>query len=234
MNTQKKARLFKPGVVFQLIVVVIVIPFLPLLLSWRWNWWEAWVYGLLTTLGFVGSRLLVNQRHPDLLAERANSLQKGNIETWDQILAPLLGLGGGLIPLIAGLDMRFGWSPTFNVSVKILALLIIIVGYAIGTYAMLENRFFSGVVRIQQERGHHVVSDGPYRWMRHPGYAGALLLYVATPFFLDSFWAFFGTIFVTVVIVLRTRLEDQTLQEKLVGYREYATEVPYRLVPGVW
>ena len=98
----------------------------------------------------------------------------------------------------------------------------------------MENRFFSGMVRIQTERGHHVVSSGPYGWIRHPGYAGALLTYLATPFFLDSRWALLPAMFITIVLIIRTSLEDQTLQNELEGYRAYAERVRYRLMPGVW
>jgi protein-S-isoprenylcysteine O-methyltransferase Ste14 len=146
----------------------------------------------------------------------------------------LVGLGGGLVPLVAGLDALFDWSPTFSLPIKILALVIILAGYALGSYALIENRFFSGMVRIQTERGHRVVSSGPYRWMRHPGYAGAILTYLATPFFLDSPWAFLPAVFLTIVLVIRTRLEDLALQAELEGYRDYASRVRYRLLPGVW
>jgi len=72
-------------------------------------------------------------------------------------------------PHVAGLDTLFGWSRPFSLPTKILSLAIILIGYVLGSYASLENRFFSGMVRIQAERGHQVVSSGPYRWMRHPG-----------------------------------------------------------------
>ena len=90
------------------------------------------------------------------------------------------------------------------------------------------------MVRIQVERGHHVVSSGPYRWVRHPGYVGALLTYLATPVFLDAGWAFLPALFLSIVLVIRTRLEDRTLQEQLEGYRDYARRVHYRLLPGIW
>jgi protein-S-isoprenylcysteine O-methyltransferase Ste14 len=150
------------------------------------------------------------------------------------LLAPLVGIGGGLTPLVAGLDALFGWSPVFSLPAKILALVVILIGYALGSYALIENRFFSGMVRIQTDRGHHVVSSGPYSWIRHPGYAGALLVYLATPLFLDSRWAFIPAVFITVVLIIRTALEDKTLQAELPGYREYAGRVRYRLLLGVW
>jgi protein-S-isoprenylcysteine O-methyltransferase Ste14 len=122
----------------------------------------------------------------------------------------------------------------FSIPAKIIALVIILAGNALGSYALFENRFFSGIVRIQTERGHQVISTGPYRWMRHPGYAGVLLLYLATPIFLDSRWAFLPALFLTVVLLIRTNLEDKALQNELEGYWAYANRVRYRLLPGVW
>jgi protein-S-isoprenylcysteine O-methyltransferase Ste14 len=117
---------------------------------------------------------------------------------------------------------------------KMLALVIILAGNVLASYALLVNRFFSFIVRIQTERGHQVVSSGPYRWMRHPVYAGALLIYLATPVFLDSRWAFPPAAFLLVVLAVRTALEDSVLKDELSGYREYAGQVRYRLLPGAW
>lgn len=222
--------------IVQMLVYIVFVPFLPLIFSGRWNWWEAWVYALLGVFGFIVSRVLVNMRHPDLLAERGKFMQHENTKPWDQILARLLGLGGALIPLAAGLDMRYGWTANgFDLPAELAALAVILLGYVIGSWALLENRFFSGVVRIQVERGHKVVDTGPYRFIRHPGYAGALLTYWLTPVFLDSIWTFVPVAALTVVLILRTALEDRTLQEELPGYKEYATQkTRYRLLPGVW
>jgi protein-S-isoprenylcysteine O-methyltransferase Ste14 len=227
-------ELLTPRVVAQVLLFVVVVPLLPLLISWRWDWWEAWAYAVVCILGFAISRALAARRHPDLLAERARLLQHENAKSWDRVLAPLVGLGGGLIPLVVGLDARFEWSPTFSLPARLASLLIIIAGFALGSYALIENRFFSGMVRIQTDRGHRLVSTGPYRWMRHPGYAGALLTYLATPVFLSSYGAFLPVAFVTAVLIIRTRLEDTALQEELDGYRDYARRVRYRLIPGVW
>ena len=136
--------------------------------------------------------------------------------------------------MVAGLDALFGWSSTFSVPLKILALIIIMAGYALGSYALIENRFFSVMVRLQTDRGHQVVSSGPYRWMRHPGYAGSLWSNLAVPLFLDAPWAFLPAAFLMIVLVIRTSLEDRTLQDELSGYRDYAKRVRYRLLPGVW
>jgi len=232
MNSSPKA--ISPRVFAQMLFFIVVVPFLPLLISRRWGWWEAWVYAAIGILGFVVSRALAARRHPDLLAERARFLQHADAKAWDKTLAPLLGLGGGLLPLVAGLDARFGWSLAFSLPVKIGALVVILAGYALASYALIENRFFSGMVRIQAERGHTVVAGGPYRWIRHPGYAGALWSYLATPLFLDAAWAFLPALLLALVLIVRTALEDKALQEELAGYREYARRVRYRLLPGAW
>jgi len=232
MKDQQKT--ITPRVVVQMLFFIVLIPFLPLLISRRWDWWEAWAYALISILGFAISRLLAARRHPDLIAERARFLQHEDAKPWDKILAPLVGLGGGLIPLVAGLDALFDWPPSFSPPLKILALAIFLAGYVLGSYALIENRFFSGMVRIQSERDQQVVSSGPYRWVRHPGYAGALWSYLAMPLLLDSGWAFLPAMFLTVVLVIRTSLEDSTLQSELAGYRDYARRVRYRLLPGVW
>ena len=232
MDNQKKS--ITPRYVFQLFLFIIVVPFLPLLISWSWDWWEAWVYGIINVLGFAISRAMAAKRNPDLISERAQFMKHENVFNWDKILAPIVVLGGGLIPLVVGLDELLNWSPAFSILIKIIALAIILTGYIWGSYALIQNRFFSGMVRIQSDRGHKVITNGPYRWMRHPGYAGAILKYLATPLFLDSGWAFIPAVFLVIVLVIRTSLEDKVLQAELEGYSEYADKVRYRLFPGVW
>jgi len=233
-QVESQPKTITPRVIVLMLIVVVGIPFLPLLISRQWDWWEAWIYAFISIFGFVISRALAARRHPDLLAERARFLRHQDAKTWDKFLSPMVGLGSGLILIVVGLDALYGWSPPFSLPVNILALLAILAGYVLGTLALMENRFFSGMVRIQTERGHHVVSSGPYGWIRHPGYAGALLTYLATPFFLDSRWALLPAVFITIVLIVRTSLEDQTLQNELEGYHAYAERVRYRLMPGVW
>ena len=223
-----------PKVIVQLLIVVVLIPCLPLLITWRWGWWEAWAYAFVSIAGFVGSRWLVAGRHADLLAERARMVDHADAEPWDRVLAPLVGVGGGLIPLIAGFEALWMPVPVYGLPVKAAALAVLVTGYALGTYALLENRFFSGVVRIQTDRDHRVVATGPYGWIRHPGYTGALMAFLAAPFLLDGRWALVASVLLAIALVVRTRLEDQTLQAKLPGYSEYAGRVRYRLLPGVW
>ena len=232
MENLKKSM--TPGVMLQVLIFVFINPLLPVLITRRWSWWEAWVYAVINILGFVVSRAIAGRKHPDLLAERARMLHHDDPEPWDRWLAPLVGLGGGLIPLTAGLDGLFSTLPNFSILVKIAALVLMLAGFALGSYALVENRFFSGMVRIQTDRGHKVISSGPYAWIRHPGYTGALVSYIAAPVLLDAVWAFIPAILLSIVLVIRTHLEDETLQDRLVGYREYAEQVRFRLFPGIW
>jgi protein-S-isoprenylcysteine O-methyltransferase Ste14 len=114
-------------------------------------------------LSFVIGRLIVARKHPDLIQERARFIDAKDTKAWDKILSPLLGLGSVLILIVAGLDKLYRWSPASNLTVRLSALTGIILGYGFSSWALIENRFFSGTVRIQTERGHHVVSTGPYR-----------------------------------------------------------------------
>ena len=229
-----REKVLSMGVILQVLLFVVVVPFLPLLISWDWSWWQAWVFGLLSVFGFAVSRVLAGRRHPDLLAERAKFLRHADAKSWDKILSPLVGLGGGLIPLAAGLEARFGSSSGLGLGAEIVSLVLILAGYVFASWALIENRFFSGMVRIQKERGHQVVSTGPYRWVRHPGYAGALLTYLFAPILLASQWAYIPVAFLSVVLVIRTSLEDRTLRQELPGYADYTQRTRYRLLPGIW
>jgi protein-S-isoprenylcysteine O-methyltransferase Ste14 len=231
---QRSQKLSVLRTIIQLLVYVLLLPLLPLLLSQQWDWWEAWLYAIICILNFIVSRLIAIKVHPDLVTERSKFLSHENNQPWDKILAPLVGLGGNLIPLAAGLNARYGSLADFPTALKGLSLLLFVGGIVWGSYAMLENRFFSGTVRLQSDRGHHVISGGPYRCMRHPGYSGALLAFLAAPILLDSPWAFLPALFFTIVVVIRTRLEDRFLQAELPGYAKYAQKVRYRLLPGIW
>ena len=221
-------------VIIQLIIVVLVAPFIPLIISGKWSWWQAWAYALVSILGFVVSRIIVNRVHPDLIQERARFLNAKDTKSWDKLLAPLLGLGTILILVVAGLDKYYDWTSASSLTINLIALFGIIFGYSFSSWALVENRFFSGTVRIQTERGHHVISTGPYRIVRHPGYAGGLFGYIFIPLLLNSVWAFIPAILLGIVMVIRTALEDRTLQAELPGYKEYTRKTRYRLLPWIW
>lgn len=232
MKTQTK--LMAPRTLFRLALVLFVFPMIPMIISGVWDWWEAWAYVILSVAGFIVSRGLAARRHPDILEERARSMDLEGAKAWDKILAPMLAFGSLLILIVAGADKSFGWTTPFPLNAKLAAILVIILGYVLGSWALIENKFFSGVVRNQEDRGHHVVNTGPYRFVRHPGYAGTLWVYLVMPILFDSLWAFIPAVLLFGVIILRTLLEDRTLQAELPGYAEYAKHTRHRLFPGIW
>jgi protein-S-isoprenylcysteine O-methyltransferase Ste14 len=199
------------------------------------HWPMAWAYAIQAAVIAFGSRLIMIRRHPDLAAERAQSLSAEGAKSWDKIIVQLVAIVGPLLGLIVcGLDVRFGWRPEVPLAVQIVAFVLMVLGSLLGTWAMLVNRFFSAVVRIQTDRGHTVVSDGPYRFVRHPAYAGGVVSYLAGPLALGSVWALIPGALIALLTLVRTALEDKTLQEELPGYQEYTQRVRYRLLPGVW
>ncbi|MHB0877451.1 MAG: methyltransferase family protein [Anaerolineae bacterium] len=196
------------------------------------RWPLAWAFAAVMVAFQVLNAAILVPRDPDLLVERSRA-QEGT-KRWDLVLAPVVAFGPVLIGAVAGLDERFGWLPEVATWVSVVSLVVVAAAPLLTTWAMVTNHFFGPVVRIQSERGHRVVSGGPYRLVRHPGYLGAGLMYVALPLALGSVWAIVPTVVVLGALVLRTALEDRTLMEELPGYREYGERVRYRLVPGLW
>lgn len=166
----------------------------------------------------------------DLIAERVRPAPGG--EDRNLRFAALPFLAAHLV--VAGLDAgRFGWSRV-PLWVQAAALAGAVSGMAVAWWAMKVNRFFSPVVRIQSERGHHLVTAGPYGWVRHPGYAGALAMMLLAGPALGSWWAIVPNVPTMLLMLRRLRLEDRYLRERLDGYREYARRVRWRLIPAVW
>ena len=202
--------------------------------SGRLDWWFAWVYLGIFVLGVGVNSFVLLRVNPELIAERALQFTP-ETKKWDRILATIWGLMSAIVSLlVAGLDKRFGWSPQIPLTVQLIAMLLHMFGSAFAGWALVSNAFFAGTVRIQTERGHAVVSTGPYRIVRHPGYAAWILSGLATPVMLASLWALLPATLAQGALVLRTVLEDRTLREELPGYRDYARKVRHRLVPGIW
>jgi len=220
---------------FRLVLVYLLIPLILFFCAWDLGWWQAWVYSLLILAAGIGGRIWAEQRHPGLTAERQNIENIQNAKAWDKVLAPLMAVSISYpIVLVAGLDHRFNWSFEFPLWLTVIGFILIAFGYAFAAWAFAENRFFSSVVRIQTERGHVVCDTGPYRFVRHPGYAGNILALFGIVLALSSVWTLIPAAVATIISVIRTGLEDRTLQEELPGYQDYAQRVRYRLMPGVY
>jgi protein-S-isoprenylcysteine O-methyltransferase Ste14 len=200
-------------------------------LDWAWGWIILGVIGVF----LAAHPLILVPINPELLAEREKGTQDSPVKAWDKWITVW---AGGVFPItawiIAGLDFRFQWTAGLPLGYHIGGLLVMVLGYALFLWAMASNAYFAEGVRVQAERGHTVASGGPYRFVRHPGYVGAILAQVSTPFLLGSPWALIPSIASGTLYVLRTHLEDQTLRQELPGYAEYAQRTRYRLLPGVW
>ena len=219
----------------RLVVVYLLIPLVLLVCGGDVGWWQAWGYSLLIIAAGIGGRIWAERRHPGLMAERQNMENVQSAKAWDKILAPLMALSVSFpMVIVAGLDHRFGWTPVFPLWRIVLGFLLISLGYAFATWALIENRFFSSMVRIQEDRGHVVCDSGPYRFVRHPGYAGNLLALPGMLLALSSMWTLIPALVALIIAVIRTVLEDQTLQAELPGYRDYTRRVRYRLIPGIY
>jgi protein-S-isoprenylcysteine O-methyltransferase Ste14 len=193
----------------------------------------AWAYLGVSVANVVFSLVFVMPRSPDLMAERSK-MQEGT-KAWDKVLAPLAAVGSALgTMVVAGLDYRLGWTPEVPLWGVLVGLGLVLGACVLINWAMYVNRFFAATVRIQQDRGHTVCTDGPYQYVRHPGYAGWVLLATGQPLMLGSLWALIVTFVTFALIVIRTWLEDDTLAEELEGYAEYRQQVRHRLIPGVW
>ena len=232
---EEAAQTVSPRQWIGLVVVYLLIPLFLLVCAWDLGWWQAWVYSLLILAAGIGGRLWAEQRHPGLTAERQNIENIQNAKAWDKVLAPLMAVSISYpMVIVAGLDHRYNWSPEFPLWLSVIGFILIAFGYAFAAWAVAENRFFSSVVRIQTERGHVVCDTGPYRFVRHPGYAGNVLALFGIVLALSSVWTLIPAAVATTISVIRTELEDRTLQEELPGYQDYAQRVRYRLFPGIY
>jgi protein-S-isoprenylcysteine O-methyltransferase Ste14 len=199
------------------------------------NWPMAWaLVGVYAVWVGVNAVVLI-PRNPELLVERTR--RKGS-KSWDMVLMSIIGLTTIAKHITAGLDIKNGWTAnaTLGISlpVQIAMLIIAVLGYALGSWAMITNAFFSMTVRIQDDRGQSVVTGGPYRIVRHPAYLGTFAFELVTPIMLGSWWALIPGGLAAVLFVVRTALEDKTLHEELDGYGEFAQQTRYRLLPGIW
>jgi len=203
------------------------------LFAGRLNWTAGWAFLGVNTLIQVLSAVVLIPRQPGLIADRSMASQ--GTKSWDRYFVLGILLFGTLgIAATAGLDARFGLSATVGREMWIFGLVLVLGSGLFTLWAMASNPFFTTTVRIQRERGHSVVNSGPYYLVRHPGYLGSLFFNLAAPLALDSLLTYLPALITIVLIFVRTRFEDRTLMVELQGYRDYASVVIYRLIPGVW
>jgi len=196
------------------------------------NWAEAWLFLFLYAVAVTGMVVWMKKNAPELLKERTS--RKKDAKTWDKIIMIIYTFLVMAMIAVASFDaVRYQWSHV-PLGVRVLGFLCFIPAYMLIFWTMTQNRYLSDVVRIQEDRGHEVCTTGPYRYVRHPMYVGVIIFVLCLPLALGSYFALFFSVPIIFVFLIRTSLEDNTLQKELPGYKEYAEEVRYRLIPGLW
>jgi protein-S-isoprenylcysteine O-methyltransferase Ste14 len=198
------------------------------------GWPAAWVYLAMTAVVSIGGGLWLARHDPALLAERLKPVIQRDQKSWDKIfMAVMVALWFGWLVLM-GVDAgRFHWSQV-PLIVQIAGAGLIGLGSYLVYLTFKTNSYAAPVVKIQKERGHRVVTTGPYAYVRHPMYAGALGLVLGAPLLLGSWWGLAGAALLILVMAMRAVLEERALKAELAGYADYAARVRYRLVPHLW
>jgi protein-S-isoprenylcysteine O-methyltransferase Ste14 len=216
----------------RLIATLIILGLLLFVPAGRMTWTRGWIFLLVFTLLMVIAILYFGRVNPEMFAVRSR-VHPGT-KRWDKVVVGLLFLAILAIPPVAGLDDgRFHWS-TMPSCVVGLGYILLVAGWILIAWAETVNPFFEPGVRIQTERGHHVIDSGPYAIVRHPGYFASVLLFTGFALTLGSWWALIPAGFASLLLALRTVWEDRTLHVELSGYAAYAQRVRWRLIPGVW
>jgi protein-S-isoprenylcysteine O-methyltransferase Ste14 len=237
LATPARVRLEKPG------IVVLVGSFLGALIeaallfaaAGRLDLPRAWLFLVVSLVGMFGQSVLVAVVNPGLANHRGSWKKKKDTISWDKLLLYLYGLSAFYVrPVVVGLDVgRYRWS-NLGAWATVVGTILFAAGTVVLTWAMLVNTHFEVTVRIQHDRGHRVVTDGPYRLVRHPGYVGASLWALAGPLIVGSAFGLIPAAGAIAVLIVRTALEDKTLHAQLPGYAQYANKTKFRLLPPIW
>ncbi len=205
---------------FAEIVVTIVMAILLFSFAGRWDWGMGWALVILYAIWVVANALIVMPNSPTVLAERLT--HRFSDHTWDNIILVFYGIltVGKLI--VAGMDFHYNWTERLSMTLQLSAMAIAVMGYGLLTWAMSANPFYAVGARIQTNAGTQLPTDGPYYFVRHPGYVGTIIFELATPIMLGSLWALIPGGIAAILIVIRTAIEDHMLQTELPGYGDYA------------
>ncbi len=232
-STQPEQSLNADGLrrLVQVFAMVAIYALLLFISAGTLRWWNAWVYLGLFTFSILTAGLYVAREHPGIINERGRSSEK--TKPFDKLFGLIT------IPLtlsayvVAGLDHRFGWSAV-PLWMQIAGFAALLPSFFMPYWVMYVNAYAATTVRVETERGHHVVTDGPYRYVRHPMYVGIIIGYLFGPPAFASWWMAVPTLALVMLFAWRTANEDRTLRAELPGYEEYAAQTRYRLLPGIW
>src|SRR5574339_36670 len=217
--------------VLRAILAPIIMIGLLFLVAGRWDYWQAWVYTIINTTVLILMGTLLT-RSSELVEERLNP--KEGMKGWDKFYFAVTTPLYMIALLLGGLDARFGWTKDMPLFIYWLSVIVYLIGQGIFLWARYTNNYFSSVVRIQTDRGQTVCKEGPYRYVRHPGYVGGFLFTITVGLMLGSSWASIPQVIAALMLVWRTAREDKMLQAELPGYAEYTSQTHFRLLPGIW
>jgi protein-S-isoprenylcysteine O-methyltransferase Ste14 len=200
-------------------------------LAGRWDLWNVWAAAAIFIGWLTLQTLVAYRKNPYLLKERMKPGPGGRVRCTTARAYVVLTI---LQWVIAGLDQRFHWSDILPPAGVAAGLVIFTIGWGLATWSGLVNPFFSPEVRIQADLGQRVISEGPYAFVRHPGYATILLSVIVSGLALNSLLSIIPAVIYMAITVRVTIIEDRMLHDELPGYSDYAAKVRYRLIPGVW
>ena len=194
---------------------------------------RAWFLLIINLIGMFGSIVIVAAKNPELVNHRGLWKKKKDAKSWDKAIVTGYGWAFYITSIVIGLDIRSDgaslgiWSAVFGTALFVFSTVVI-------TWSMLENTHFEVIVRVQTDRNHKAITTGPYKFIRHPGYVGASLYVLSAPLIVGSVYGLIPAGMAVLLLLIRTILEDRTLRRELTGYSEYARQVHYRLIPGLW
>ena len=205
------------------------------LVAGRIDMMRAWLWAIANFLYYFGGLMVILKVNPQLLNERGSWNRKKDTKLWDKVLLQIFGtIGLYFHTVLMALDVgRFEWS-ILNPWFILPGMILFTGGFNLVYWAMAENTHFETTVRIQHDRNHRVITTGPYRIVRHPGYAGLIIINFGSTMILGSMYGFITAFATLIVLGIRTWLEDRTLATELQGYQEYRKKVRYRLLPFIW
>ncbi|MGD2085490.1 MAG: isoprenylcysteine carboxylmethyltransferase family protein [Candidatus Aminicenantes bacterium] len=231
MSNKDSSKLIIPVKIVIMIIFFMALIFVP---AGTFKWLEAWIFLLLYFLFVAALVIWLKKNDPELLKERMTAKKKKNVKGWDRAIIFAYTLLVPALIVLAGLDaVRFRWSKV-PLAIKVLGFIGFVPVLILVFWTINENSYLSEMVRIQEERGHQVCTTGPYRYVRHPMYVGVIIFLFCLPLCLGSLYALIPASLSVILFILRTALEDKTLQQELSGYKEYTEKVRYRLIPGIW
>jgi len=215
-------------------VWLVVIAVLPPWLSGDWRWVEGWILGVWLAVFIAGSGFRLYYKDPALLAERMRMPGTGGESRFDLVILIGVKLVWVAWMVLPALDVRFGWTTRLPLWSEVCGGVLLFAGSVFMFRAVADNTFASQLVRIQTERGQHVIDTGVYRFVRHPMYLGGSLMLVGGGLLLGSIVGLVLGIGEVLLLVVRIFIEEKLLVRDLAGYQEYRRNVRYRLVPHVW